>query len=216
VLGALTQAEAHDFETHLGACARCRAEVVQLREGASALPLAVDRQQPPAELKSRLMATVSAEAELLRAAGAEADRPERPRRTIPLMRIAAPLLAGAALATAVVVVSDDAGERDRVRTVAASESIGSSTARVEIAGETARLIVENVSAPPRGSEYAVWLVRPGRAPALAGTIRDAPGGRAETAIAGDLDGVTQVLMTVERSPSPAAPTSSPVLVADLG
>ena len=42
------------------------------------LPVAVPPVSPPKELKSRVMSVVESEAELLQAAGSEADRPARP------------------------------------------------------------------------------------------------------------------------------------------
>ncbi|MEI2700790.1 MAG: anti-sigma factor [Baekduia sp.] len=217
VLGALSGEERSALDAHLSACADCRRDLAELREDASALPLSVPQHRPPPELKKRLMATVSAEAELLRAAGPAADRPRAPaRRRRSRWPVGAGLVAAAALAAgSIVVVAGDEGPASGVRTVEASRSIGTSSARIEVSGDRGRLVIEGAPPPPSGSEYALWTVRPGQQPRFAGAIRDVAGGRAEAAIDGNLDGVAQVLMTIERSPSGAAPTSEPVLAADL-
>ncbi|HEX7291919.1 MAG TPA: zf-HC2 domain-containing protein, partial [Conexibacter sp.] len=80
LLGALADAERRDFERHLAACAHCREDVASLRVVADALPLAVPPVAPPPALRARLMETVRAEADVLSAAGAAADRPAPARR----------------------------------------------------------------------------------------------------------------------------------------
>ncbi|MEA2284145.1 MAG: hypothetical protein QOJ21_188, partial [Solirubrobacteraceae bacterium] len=73
VLGALTPDEHERFAAHLGGCEACRAEVGSLQVVADTLPLAAEQVGPPPELKERIMAVVRAEADVLRAAGPEAD-----------------------------------------------------------------------------------------------------------------------------------------------
>ena len=80
VLGAMAVAEREEFEAHLSTCAICREEVEELQPAAEALPMASPLMAPPPGLKDRIMAEVEREAELLGAAGAGADRPERTRR----------------------------------------------------------------------------------------------------------------------------------------
>lgn len=216
VLGALSPEEHEHFADHITGCAACQRDVEELRAGASALALSVPAQTAPPELKQRLMATVSAEAELLRAAGADADRaaPVRPRRR-GLFRLAAPLVAAAAVAVGAVVIVSGDDPNEPTRTVQATKSIGTSRAFVEVRGDKGRLIVDGVDNPPPGSVYALWLVRPGKAPEAAGTVSSVESRRIDTEIEGDLDEATQVLVTVERAPGPAAPTSDPVLATNL-
>ena len=54
-------------------CAICRREVAELQMVADTLPLAAAQVAPPPELKDRIMSAVRAEAEVLQAAGPEAD-----------------------------------------------------------------------------------------------------------------------------------------------
>ena len=98
-LRALTDAEGAEYAEHLGHCAACTAEVHVLRSVVDTLPIAAPQVAPSSALKSRIMAVVAAESELLRAAGSETDRavvPSAPRRRwqsfVPSLR---PALAGA-------------------------------------------------------------------------------------------------------------------------
>lgn len=76
LLGALPAPEKAAFEIHLSECPLCRADVERLQIAADALPASVPPVLPPPALKGRIMGAVEAEAALLAAAGARADRPE--------------------------------------------------------------------------------------------------------------------------------------------
>src|SRR6185503_1310666 len=73
VLGALPEDEQRRFAAHLETCEICRREVAELQMVADTLPLAAVQVAPPPELKDRIMSSVRAEAEVLRASGPEAD-----------------------------------------------------------------------------------------------------------------------------------------------
>jgi hypothetical protein len=75
VLGALEDAE--DYREHLLRCVICRAEVAELQLVADTLPATVTPAPAPETLRERVLATVRSEAELLRAAGQQADEPPR-------------------------------------------------------------------------------------------------------------------------------------------
>jgi anti-sigma factor RsiW len=79
VLGALEERELASYGEHLATCPACGAEVLRLQPVADSLSLAVPRVEAPEELRGRLIGVVSGEAELLNAAGWEADRPPRAR-----------------------------------------------------------------------------------------------------------------------------------------
>src|SRR4051812_7626467 len=74
-LTALHDAESAEFSAHLAGCNHCQASVDELTPAAEVLGMAAPQIVPPDALRDRIMATVTAEAELLRSAGAEADRP---------------------------------------------------------------------------------------------------------------------------------------------
>jgi anti-sigma-K factor RskA len=78
VLGALPDDEAAAFEAALAHSPQAQAEVARLQPVADALGLAVPPADPPPSLKANVMAIVEREAQLLAAAGPEADQPPRP------------------------------------------------------------------------------------------------------------------------------------------
>ena len=60
LLGALDDDERRAFEAHLDTCEACRAEVADLAPGVELLATGVERVEPPAGLRARLMAEVEA------------------------------------------------------------------------------------------------------------------------------------------------------------
>jgi anti-sigma-K factor RskA len=60
-LGALDRAEAREFETHLKACAECRAELESWRDVAAEFAYAAPTIEPSPSLRSRILETVRAE-----------------------------------------------------------------------------------------------------------------------------------------------------------
>jgi len=76
VLGALDQADAQAFETHLGCCDHCQAAVAELGPVARSLPLAAPAAEPPADLQARTVAAVQY-------AIMAADRPEQAPEAAP-------------------------------------------------------------------------------------------------------------------------------------
>ncbi|RMF26570.1 MAG: anti-sigma factor, partial [Chloroflexi bacterium] len=60
VLGCLEEDEAREVSDHLAACPACRAEWLAYLEVVGDLALAVPQEEPPAALKGRLMARLSA------------------------------------------------------------------------------------------------------------------------------------------------------------
>ena len=221
VLGALEPEEAAAFERHLAGCDACRREVADLRVAADALPVSVPIVSPPPALKERIMAVAGQEAELLQAAGREADRPPaaaaaRPRRRLldwlsrPAVALACALilLGGGGLAGALLSGGEDA------RTVVATTAAPGADVRLEIRDEASTLRVERMPAPPDGRIYQVWLKRPGRDPeptsVLWSTRSD---GSAEVAVPGSLDGIEAVLVTHEPPGGSDVPSGPPVISA---
>ena len=78
----MPDSEAESYRHHVTQCVECAAKVDELDFVSHALLSAVPQLSAPPEIRDRVMAVVRAEAELLRAAGAGADRPPRaePRR----------------------------------------------------------------------------------------------------------------------------------------
>jgi hypothetical protein len=220
-IGALEHEAVDSFVAHLATCSSCQAEVNDLQGLASMLPLAAERQQPPPELKQRVMAVVRSEAELLRAAGPDADRiasqSTRPARSRWWRRLTARPLASAlggiaaAAAVVLVVIALAGGGGPDARTVEARVTIPSAQAQIELRDGSGTLVTSGMPSPSRGHVYAIWTQRAGEAARFAGTMPASGPARATL----DLDGVQQVMVTVEPSRVGRTPTTSPVLTAQL-
>ena len=217
VLGAMAVAEREEFEAHLSTCAICREEVDELQPAAEALPMASPLIAPPPGLKDRIMAEVEREAELLGAAGAGADRPERTRRErrglgwLSGWRLAP--VAAALVIAGVLVGSALSGPEQR--TISADVEAAGASAELQVEGDQAKLVAENLPAPPEGKVYEVWLMpEDSDTPEPTNVLFTPRGdGSAEAAIP-SVDGVRQVLVTDEPHGGLDAPTGDVLISAD--
>jgi anti-sigma-K factor RskA len=216
VLGAMASTERDEFEAHLATCAVCQEEVDELRPAADALPMASPPMLPPRELKDRIMAEVEREAELLGAAGAGADRPE-PRvrrerrgwsrlggwRLVPVA--AAVLIVGVLLGSALSSPDPRSVPFDRAG------------AELEIDGDTATLVAEDLPAPPEGRVYEVWLMPEGSQTPEPTDVLFTPrsDGSATAAIPGSVENVAQVLVSDEPPGGSDEPTGEILMAAEL-
>ena len=215
VLGALDERDAAAFAEHLRTCAACQAEVARLRAPADAMALATGQVAPPAALKSRIMQTVESEAQLLRAAGPEADRAPAPQRrerrrffrSGPVAALAAATLA---VGIAVGVLVSPGGES--TRTVRAQVTMAGASATVHVSGDRARLVVSGMRNPPPGHVYEVWIQRGKNPPKPAGALFTVLHGRGEVEI-GTVKGVDRVMVTSVPAGGSTAPTGNPVIKA---
>jgi anti-sigma-K factor RskA len=230
LLGALSEAERRDLEAHLGACAPCREDVARLRVAADALPLAVPPVAPPAGLRERLLETVRGEAELLRAAGPVADRPQAARRRsmwsggrrLALAGRLAALLVGVALGFGIGAATDGGGGTRtvvQVRTVRAAVDAGAAprgTALIVMRDGVATLRVAGLPVPPRGKVYEVWLLRRGAAvPAPTDALFSVSSAGSGRVALPDMRGVRTLMVTAEPVGGSGAPTSQPFISASL-
>lgn len=232
LLGALADAERHEFETHLAACAHCREDVAGLRVVSDALPLAVPPVAPPPGLRERLMETVRAEADVLSAAGAAADRPAQARRRRFALSLGRPLaIAGAAMALLLGVAlgfgigaatTDEQTKTQtvvQVRTVQArvdAATAPSGTAVIVVRNGVATLRVTGLPAPPSGKVYEVWLLRRGAAAPSPTDALFSVSTRGSGRVAlPSVRGVEAVLVTAEPDGGSQAPTSQPFISAAL-
>ena len=222
VLRAMPDGEWEVYQDHLVLCAACADKVAELRFVADALLSGVPQLSAPAPVRDRVMAVVRAEAELLRAAGHGADRPEpapRRRRLLSLRPLPALALASVALAVGVgggVLLSGGDGGLTP-RTVVARVDATGAAAHLRVTPEGAKLVVSGMPAPPKGRVYQVWLRRRVGAPpeptnALFSVSR---AGDASVDVPGKLDGVDAVLVTDEPSGGSRVPTRAPIITAPL-
>jgi anti-sigma factor RsiW len=208
VLGALEPDEVEAFRRHLEHCAVCRDEVSSLRHVVDALPMAVPQYPVPGGLRRRVLGAA-------RRAPHPAPAPARASPARWPARLPIPTLAGGLAAIIVIVIvavvlasSGSSG----TRVIQASTG----NAELRIAGGRGELIVRALPQPPAGQIYQVWLARPNHplapTPALFGVTT---AGQAYVGIPGDLNGVSEVLVTREPAGGTRVPTHAPVIVARL-
>jgi hypothetical protein len=122
------------------------------------------------------------------------------------------LALAAAIVVAIVLVS---GGSSATRVIQADVR-GAGTAKLILAAGRGELVVSHFPAPGRDRIYQVWLQRPHRAPSPTRTLFDVTtGGAGEVGVAGDLHGVSKVLVTAEPVGGSSVPTSTPVIIAQL-
>ena len=221
VLRALGREEAERYREHLDDCAVCSTDVSTLQPVVDSLPDAVPRVVASQELRERIMTTVRSEAELLHAAGADADRPPQPARPrwrsrrLQLLTVAGAMALGV-LVGAVVLDTGSQTPTPRVSTAQLASMPPGAKAVLRQVGGHAELVVSGVSQPPHGKIYELWLAREGKAPqatdALFGVTH---AGNASVNVPGNLAGVHQVMVTAEPLGGSPHPTSLAVIVATL-
>jgi anti-sigma-K factor RskA len=214
VLGALEEHELQSFREHLATCARCRLEVAELQSVVDELAASAPPVAAPAGLRERVLDTVRSQADVLNAAGHEADRAPRRARGLQRRRFAF-AGAGAALAAAVaIVLAIVLGGSSTSEQVIPGQGAGvAREAQVSLHRRDGRaeLLLAHMPQPGAGRIYEVWLVR-GKTPrptdALFGI---SSGGTSAVDIPGDLRGIKQILVTSEPLGGSPAPTREPVI-----
>jgi anti-sigma-K factor RskA len=222
VLGALDEQDARTFALHLDACPECRAEVAELQIVADVLPMAAPQLIPPPALKGRIMAVVESEAQLLAAAGPEADRPPAPvreragrlgrlgrLRPLPVAVLATALLALGVVAGILLSGGDD---------TTSHPGFGPKGSQValRVTGNHGELDLHGMPVAPAGRVYQVWLIHGKDKPRPTHTLFSVPtDGRARVEILESLKGTDKVLVTAEPPGGSTQPTSAPTMGAQL-
>lgn len=220
VLGALTEPELESYREHLGGCAECMAEVTALQPIADSLAVGVARVEAPADLRIRLMEVVSGEAELLHAAGYEADRPTRAQAR--WRGWLQPALAGAAalaVGLAIGALAINSGTKSQVTRTQTIEAVVvapgyHATAALHRSGSHVVLVVAGMPAPPPGHIYEVWLEHGTQAPQPTDVLFSVTRtGGGSVGVPSALQGVSKVLVTAEPLGGSPKPTREPIIVA---
>ena len=204
VLGALEPDEAEAFRQHLAECAVCRDEVEALGGVVKALPMSAPQHPVPRRLRRRI----------LRAIREEPRRQPVTRAWSSSWRGAAVVAAAAVAAVVVVIAVSSGGSSGRVINAQVSGITG--TAQLRLSHGQAELSVRHMPPPPAGHVYEVWLKAPKANPVPASVLFSVgANGSADVGLPQNLHGISQVMVTPEPSGGSAAPTHSPVIVAQL-
>jgi anti-sigma-K factor RskA len=211
-LDALGEAEELEFEEHLRGCARCREELRELLEAASALAYAVEAPPPPVSLRARILER------------ARADR----ANVIPLRRRRLAIYASGAVAAAAAAVALGVGlwanslsnslDRERQALAVLGDPTADSTPLrgasgrlvVTEAGEAA-LVVSGLDPAPEDRTYEIWVIEDNR-PRPAGLFK----GERTRDVVRLTERVREgavVAVTLEREEGVQAPTSMPLFTA---
>ncbi len=232
VLGAVEPGEKISFEQHMAGCPACRDEADALRRPLEALALAAPPLAPPRELGRVIMDTVELEAEILRAAGPAADRPQSAlvkrvswrerfglQELSPAFALAATLLilALGAVSGAVFSTNRSPDEPPQSRIVAGKvmdvARAPNADVRLQLSSDGAMLVAERLPQPPKGRVYQVWLKRPNSKPRPTDALfMPRKNGSATAAIRGGVGGVEAVLVSDEPPGGSPNPTSKPLLL----
>jgi anti-sigma-K factor RskA len=230
MLGALEPGEAAELERHAEGCERCQAEIRWLTPAVQALPEGVERIEPPAELRSRVMAEVRADS--ARGVGVRGD--DRAARPGLLGRAGAWLrnlgsgpmglrpVAGVAVAALVVAavagyaigggIGDGSDGEGEASTITAGQAPGV-TAEMVSEGDSGTLRLANVKLPS-DRVLEAWVQRDGEVEPVEALFVPDREGRASTELP-DMDGVEVVMVTTEPEGGSESPTSSPMVTIEV-
>jgi anti-sigma-K factor RskA len=205
VLGALERDEAADFERHLEGCERCREEMTWLEPAVQTLPEAVERQEPPRQLRAALMAEVRDDAR------EAAARPSPARRRRWLLKPAMGFAVVALLVAGVLGYEVGNGGSDGDGGASTIErQVGGIDVKMVQEGNSGTLQLAGVQQLPPDKVLEAWVEREGQVEAVPALFVPNSNGQAETRIA-DMNGVAVVMVTEEPQGGSEAPTGEPIM-----
>jgi len=191
-LDALDPDEVEAYEAHLAQCDRCREELAELSETATALAFGVDSPAPPARLREAILDAAAAERTNV------VPLPRRARS----FRVA---VAAAAVAACAALGLGLWGASRSTKTEAISAVV------VVGADRHATLTVSGLARAPQGKTYEAWVIPAGCHARPAGLFA---GGRTSVVhLRGTVPSGAVVAATVERAGGTSAPTTTPVVTA---
>ena len=226
VLRAMPDGEWEQYADHASQCTVCTAKIAELGFVSDALLNAVPQLSAPPEIRSRVMAVVHAESELLLAAGPMADRPIQRESDAPLQPAAPAALAGRRARDVAARARDRrrcAARRHRRRGAVAADDRLRQRARRRVVlrcaspATTPSSSSPGLAAPPEGRIYQVWLDRGDGAPIRSRPRRCSPCATAarRSTCPAICSGVKQVLVTDEPLGGSETPTRNPVIAASI-
>lgn len=214
LLGALEPGEAAALEQHLAGCDECRTELAWLRPAVQMLPEAVERVEAPAELRTRIMGEVEADA------GRRSRRarqglfgglwPGVGRRSFAALRPAAGVVAVLVIAAGIAGYAiSDGGSAGSATTIAAGHAPGV-TAKMVREGDSGTLRLANVHQLPPDEVLQAWVQRGKRIESAKALLVPNRDGTA-TAVIDRMQGVNAVMVTAEPRGGSDYPTSEPIV-----
>jgi anti-sigma-K factor RskA len=205
-----------------GDCERCRTLDRRFSDVAGRLGLSLDPVAVDPAMADRILAEPRPQAPTAvePSAGELVERRTRRGR-----RLAAALTMAAALALVVGGTIFLEGTTTKLGTVTSSQQIVQFTTAPDAQGTLnvafspgqtgAVLWGTDMADPGAGKVYEVWMIADGQAPVSGGCLSPTDG-RVSTAVPGaNLNGVAQMAVTVESDSCPGAPTTTPIMTAQL-
>jgi anti-sigma-K factor RskA len=234
VLGALPEEERLEFEQYLVAHPDLQAEMEELSTIAGLLAFSPQEQEPPPELRRRIMDTVEAEA----VHPAEAVRPRAGRRSWLAGLWEAVGVRDLALAGAAMLViglfswsmllqgevrdlqgrvqslqsqpQDQAQGPQMIALGGAGTEQGIRAELVTLKDDRAVLVAENMPPAPEGKTYQIWVIK-GDTPKPSGLF-EPRGDSIAAVVENPVEGADAVAVTVEPEGGSKQPTTDPMLV----
>jgi anti-sigma-K factor RskA len=231
VLGALPEEERSAFEQYLVTHPDLQAEVEELSNVAGLLAFSPREQEPPPELRRRIMDTVEAEAVQRRV------HPRAGRRSWlaglrevvglrDLALAAAAMLVIGLFSWSMLLQGEVRDLQGRVQSLqsqpqgpqmialgGAGTKQGARAELVTLEGDRAVLVVENMPPVPEGKTYQIWVIK-GDTPQPSGLFSPR-GGSIAAVVEKPVEGADAVAVTVEPDGGSPKPTTDPMLVGEV-
>jgi anti-sigma-K factor RskA len=218
-LGALESGDERAIEAHAPSCARCTRELEALVPAVGVLGESVEQLEPPPELRDRVLAEVRAD--VARSVAPDETTRRRPQRRGWRGLVMRPAIAvGLAIVVAAiggyVIAGNDGGGGEVGTTVAVQPApIEPGVGGTLAIGQQSSMLDLHGLAQLKGREvYQVWVAKGQSLRPSSNFIPDS-GGRAMTAVDGELDPGTRVMVTREPHPGETTPTGSILLSATV-
>lgn len=213
----------HEMAAH-GDCERCRTLERRFADVAGRLGFSLDPEPIDRSLADRILASPQDPQDAADAAIASAGElvERRARRG---RRLAAALTLAAALAVVVGGTIFMEGTTTELGTVSSAQQIVRFTPAPDVQGTLSVAFIpgragallwgSDLADPGVGKVYEVWMIADGQTPVSGGCLSPSDG-RVGTLVPGaNLNGVAQMAVTVESDSCPGAPTTTPVMTAQL-
>ncbi len=211
LLGALEPGEVAALEQHLAGCGECRDELAWLGPAVQTLPEAVERLEPPAELRGRIMGEVEADTrQHSRRALFSGLRHGTDGRRFAALYPAIGLVAVLVIAAGIAGYAISGGSSEGSATTVAAGHAPGVTAKMVREGDSGTLRLANVHPLPADKILQAW-VRRGKRIESAKTLFVPNRDGTATAVIDDMKGVNAVMVTTEPRGGSDYPTSEPIV-----